>query len=346
LDWHLTVDVDPEEALRLVDDVQRTTLLTGLGGLVLAGVLALFVAQLLTGPITRLTGVAQQIASGNLQTQAIVESQDETGQLAQTFNSMTTQLRGLIGLLEDQVQARTAELALSMTVGQRAAAIRELTELLPTITEFIRHQFNLYYTQVYFVDSLGENLVLQSGTGTVGQELLSRQHSLPVGAGSIVGRVATGRKSIVVPDTENSEIHKANPLLPETRSELAIPLIVEDQVIGVLDMQADQINTFTETNMTVFEAMATQLAVAIDSAQQWAIAQDSQRRLEDVVRRLTRDAWGTKLAPHKGTLGFAYDLSTITPLPSTPQNGGVSVPVAIQNERIGHLSVTPPPNGP
>jgi GAF domain-containing protein/HAMP domain-containing protein len=331
---------------------------------------ALGLGQFLARPIVRLTGVAQRVTAGDLEVQAVVESRDETGQLAEVFNQMTGQLRSFIGSLEDQVRERTAELALSMEVGQRAAAIRSLDELLPTITEYIRAQFNLYYTQVYFVDDLGQNLVLRVGTGSVGVQLLARRHQLPIGLGSIVGRVVAEGKSIVVPDTQNSEIYKANPLLPETRAELAVPLKVEGRVIGVLDMQANKANTFTENNLTVFEAMATQLAISIDSAQQWALAQEAQRKSEEAVRQLTRQGWAEGLASRRKSLGFTYDLSTIAPLPNYRQisdvgleitdgqleienpkstRGGQSeienrlaVPVVVQNEPIGQLAVEVP----
>jgi GAF domain-containing protein len=294
-----------------------------------------------------------------LTVQAPVESQDETGQLATAFNSMTTQLRGLIGSLEEQVQERTAELALSMEVGQRAAAIRDIAELLPTITEFIREQFELYYVHVYFVDDLGQNLVIQSGTGAVGKELMARHHTLPVGPGSIVGHVAAEGQSIVVSDTGDSDIHKPNPLLPDTRSEVAIPLIVEQRVMGVLDMQASQANTFSTNNLTVFEAMATQLAISIDSARQWVLAQEAQQRSEEALRQLTRETWAETLAQRKQEVGFAYDLASITPLeptgqasealkrPEREQNGGVSsVPLSVQNEPIGYLAVKKPADRP
>ena len=339
----------PQEVFLAPAEAQtRTSLLVVI---LIAGAVAgsaVVVGQFLARPITRLTAVAQQVAGGNLAAQAPVESQDEVGQLAAAFNNMTTQLRDLIGSLEDQVRERTAELALSMEVGQQSVAIRDLAELLPTITEFIREQFNLYYTQVYFVDDLEKNLVLKAGTGTVGQELLTRRHSLPVGAGSIVGRVAAQGQSIVVSDTQNSDIHKANPLLPETRSELAIPLIVEDRVIGVLDMQADKANTFTENNKTVYEAMATQLAISINSAQQWTVAQEAQRKTEELVKQLTRQSWRERLASRRESLGFAYDLSAVAPLSNMnpePANGGtkLAVPVVVQNEPIGQLAVNVPP---
>jgi GAF domain-containing protein len=151
-----------------------------------------------------------------------------------------------------------------------------------------------------------------------------------------------------VSDTQNSDIHKANPLLPETRSELAIPLIVEDRVIGVLDMQADKANTFTENNKTVYEAMATQLAISINSAQQWTVAQEAQRKTEELVKQLTRQSWRERLASRRESLGFAYDLSAVAPLSNMnpePANGGtkLAVPVVVQNEPIGQLAVNVPP---
>ena len=315
--------------------------------LTLAGLTLLwFAARQIAQPVKKITQRAQEVAAGDFNKRVEIESQDEIGHLAVAFNSMTDQLQNLFGSLEEQVQARTAELTLSMEVGQRAAAIRSVDELLPTITEFIRARFDLYYTHVYFVDDVGENLIIRAGTGAVGEQLLARRHSLPVGPGSIVGRVAAEGRSIVVPDTAASDIHKPNPLLPETRSELAVPLLVEGRVLGVLDMQSNRANTFTEQNVTVFEAMATQLAIAIDSAQQWARNQEAQRRSEEAVRQLTREVWAERLAQRRGKLAFAYDLATITPLDQANESGathnGYTVPLVVQNQPIGQLAVAVP----
>lgn len=301
------------------------------------------------GPVQQLAEAAREVGLGNLDVEIDpTEMEGELKALAEAFNQMTAQLRRSIGSLEDQVRDRTAELALSMEVGQRAAAIRSLDELLPTITEYIRTQFNLYYTQVYFVDDFGQNLILKAGTGSVGQELIARRHQLPIGLGSIVGRVAAEGKPIVVADTQNSDIHKPNPLLPETRSELAIPLVVEGRVIGVLDMQADKASTFTENNVTVFEAMATQLAIAINSAQQWVLAQEAQHKAEEAVRQLTRQSWLERLASRREDLGFVYNLVEVGPVPAadpeTASDGKELVaPLVVQNEPIGQLTVKVPP---
>ncbi len=342
--WTVAFFQPQEIFLALLNEQTRSTLFAAIFVAFAVTAAAVVLGQVLTNPIIRLTNVAQEVTGGNLAVKAQVDSEDEIGQLSTAFNSMTRQLQNLIGSLEEQVQSRTFELALSMEVGQRAVAIRDLDNLLPTITEFIRERFNLYYVHIYFVDDLGQNLVIKYGTGTVGQALMERNHSLPIGLGSIVGQVAASSQPIVVSNTETSDIHQPNPLLPNTRSELAIPLIVEDKVIGVLDMQASQVNTFTSHNLTVFEAMATQLSISIDSAQQWELFQETQHKLEETLKQTTHEQWAERLGGRREALGYAYDLSAIKPLQSTDFYGGVSAPVIVQNQPIGKLAVSVPEN--
>lgn len=313
--------------------------------LVLGVGFAVIVTRSITEPLSHLVRTAHRATAGDLTAQAQVASSDEVGELAEAFNRMTTRVRELVDSLESQVQARTADLALSIEVGQRAAAVRELDDLLPMITDFIKEQFELYYAHIYFVDDLGHNLVIQYGTGYVGQALMARRHMLPIGPGSIVGQVAATKQSIVVPDTERSEIHKPNDLLPKTRSEVAVPLVVEGQVIGVLDMQSDQAHTFTVDNLAVFEAMGTQLALSINSARQWASAQGAQQKLQETLQQLTGKAWTESLRGRREKPAFTYDLNSVKPLSAKSSNGdAVSVPVKIQNQAIGQLAVSSPPN--
>jgi GAF domain-containing protein len=308
----------------------------------MAGAVAIFaviISQLLAGPISRLTTTAQRVTAGDLSARVVVESRDEMGQLAEAFNQMTGQLRGSIGSLEDQVQKRTAELSLSLEVGQRAATIRDLSELLPRMADFIQEKFGFYYVQIYLMNDLQQALVLQAGSGAAGQEMLARRHSLPVDHGSIVGQAGVLGQAIVVPDVRENGLFKVNPLLPETQSQLAIPLLVENRVIGVLDLQSATANTFSQETLTVYEAMATQLAIAIDGALQWTAAQAAQAQLEEVIGRLTREAWAGKLAPQQDRLRVAYDLTNLASGQGRGPNGGVAVPLLVQNSPIGNLAV-------
>ena len=361
-DWFLVFVQARSAFLAPVEEQTRNTIFFAVVITAVVVAAAIIVAQLLTRPIARLTVVAQQVATGDLRVQAPVETQDEIGQLAIAFNSMTNQLHHLLDSLESQVHERTAELALSMEVGRRAALIKELDQLLPTITEFIRESFDFYYVQVYLLDDLGQHLALRAGTGSVGQQLLETHHSVSIEEDLIVCWAATQGEAIVVSDTQEIEILPPNPLLPETQSELALPLIVEGRVIGVLDMQNNQVDTFTPNNLIVFEAMATQLAIAIDSAQQWVLAQEAQQKAGQAIRQLTHENWDAELTAlrSKQNLGFTYDLMAIMPLSDfgpDPTNGdgievqspaamtqsnGLTVPLIVQNQSIGRFAVTPP----
>ena len=366
--WVLLAEQTEEKATEAVGELSYWMWGMFIVTAVLVVGLGLVVAFRIANPISHLINVAQRIIGGDLEAKAQVESQDETGQLAQAFNTMTAQLRQSIGSLEEQVQERTAELAASVEIGQQATAIRNLDELLSTITEFIQNRFNIYYTQVFLVDDVNQNLVLYAGTDQAGQELVARNFSLPIDAHSAVGQAAIEGRPVIIRDTtlgsidtsqhipaewysvliKKAQAEKPASLLPKTASELTIPLIVQEQVIGVLDLQDDKLNTFTRDNLNVYEAMAVQLAIAIDSARQWALTQEAHKRAEEAIRQLTREAWAERLASRKDSAGFVYDLSRIASLlpdayslTAAPENG-CSAPLVVQDQTIGYLSVRTP----
>jgi len=126
--------------------------------------------------------------------------------------------------------------------------------------------------------------------------------------------------------------------LPGIRSQLAVPLLVENRVIGVLDMHSTAANAFSEESLTVFEAMATQLAISIDGAQQWASSVAAHKRSEQALKLLTQQAWSEQLAAQEKELGYAYNLSKIEPLIDSPE-GDISLPLVVQNQPIGELTV-------
>ena len=273
-------------------------------------------AQFLAGPILRLTQTAEQIRSGDLTARASVESDDEVGNLASSFNSMTYQLRQTLQGLEHRVTERTRELTLSAQVSRALSQERDLDNLLKTAVNMIQETFNLYYTQIYLTDPTGRVLLLRSGYGEVGEELIRRAHRLPVGAGSINGEAAFEKKPIIVSDTTSSATFKANPLLPNTRSEMAVPLLVGYQLVGVLDMQSEQTGAFSGESLPAFEALAGQLAVAVENAALFEQAQSARTELETQARRLTHEGWQGFLnaIERKERIGYSYDEESVYPL--------------------------------
>lgn len=347
LGWVLIVDQSEEDYLAPIRAQTGSTVTIALIIIALSAALAVLMAQLLSTPITRLTSVAEQIAAGNINTQAAVESNDEIGILANTFNSMTSQLHTTLSTLEQRVADRTRNLALAAEVGRSVSQVRALDVMLKDACELILKEFNLYYVQVYLTDPSGSNLRLEAGTGSVGDQLVGRGHSLPVNANSVNGRAATEKHSVVISDTSKSAAFRQNPLLPETKGEMAVPLIVAGKVVGVLDMQSSQPGALTVEVLPAFEALAGQLAVAIQNANLLAETQQARAQVEAQARRLVRQGWSEHLDAiyNPEQLGFVFDHNVVAPLAEAgesqlPENGkAISVPIAVTGESLGSLVV-------
>ncbi|HNS60222.1 MAG TPA: GAF domain-containing protein [Anaerolineales bacterium] len=315
--------------------------------LLVVGGISLMLGQFLATPLTQLTETAKEVSKGNLNVRAEVQTRDEIGTLASTFNIMTDQLKDLIGSLEQRVADRTRNLALAAEVGRSVSQVRALDVMLKDACELILKEFNLYYVQVYLTDPGASNLRLEAGTGSVGAQLVGRGHSLPLNTGSINGRAATEKNSVVIPDTSRSATFRQNPLLPETRGEMAVPLIVADKVVGVLDMQSSQPGVLTEEILPAFEALAGQLAVAVQNANLLAETEEARAEVEKQARRLVRQGWNEHLdAIHKPEqLGFVFDHNNVAPLSTADEsqlseNGkAVSAPIAVTGESLGSLVV-------
>ena len=312
-------------------------------GLVVIG--SLFFTNRLINPIEQLTEGAAKIGLGEWDA-ALPESElKEIGGLSLTLRTMASQLRSTLGSLEQRVADRTRNLELAAEVGRAVSQVRALDVMLRDACDLILKEFNLYYVQVYLVDPSASNLKLEAGTGSVGVELLGRGHNLPFDTNSINGRAAVEKQSVVIPDTSKSPTFRQNPLLPETRGEMAVPLVVADKVVGVLDKQSNQPGLLTEEVLPAFEALAGQMAVAVQNANLLAEAEQARAQVEAQARRLVREGWSEHLdAIHKPEqLGYVFAQNTVSPLADEtqlPENGrAVSAPIAVTGEPLGSLVV-------
>lgn len=342
--WSVNVLV-PREII-LADAARQMWNMIGIGGglFVLSLVALFYAARQIAQPIRKITEVAQQVTAGNFDVTANVKSTDETGTLATAFNQMTSQLRDFISTLESRVAERTRNLELAAEVGRAVSQVRSLEVMLKEAAELIRAQFDLYYVQVYLVNPAQTHLTLQAGTGEVGAALLERKHQLPIDTGSINGRAAIEKKPQVISDTAASAVFKPNPLLPSTRSEMAVPLMVGGRVVGVLDMQGDQAGSLNQDVLPAFEALAGQVAIAIQNASLLAEAEQARAEVEAQARRLVRAGWQDYLdALHKPEqTGFIYEQGQVLPLEdetASPQPDALAVPISFTGEQLGSLVV-------
>ena len=322
----------------------RTLIALGIAALFAAFVISQFITASIANPLTQLSDAAQKIGDGQLDTSLpSITSKDQVGTLAAAFSKMTAQLRNLIGSLEDRVAERTRNLELAAEVGRTVSQLRALDVMLKDAVELIRKQFDLYYVQVYLTDPSQTNLILKSGTGSVGEQLLSRRHHLPLNTGSINGHAAVEKRSMVISDTTTSATFKPNPLLPDTRSEMAVPLLIGDKVVGVLDMQSEHAGSLSQDGLPAFEAMAGQLAIAIQNANFLAETEQARAEVEKQASRLSRSNWRDYLdAIHKPEqIVYLFDQNKVVPLTKTQETPeeALTIPIVVTGESLGALVV-------
>jgi GAF domain-containing protein len=197
------------------------------------------------------------------------------------------ELRDLQGQLEHRVALRTEQLRASTDVGRAAVSILDTNQLLREIVNLITDRFGFYYTAVFLTDSTGRWAVLREATGEAGTILKERKHRLEIGGQSMVGTAMKTRKARIALDVGAEAVRFANPLLPDTRSEIALPLAVGSLVIGALDVQSTQMAAFDEASAAVLQSMADQIAIALSNTLQFQQAQTTLQRTRQLYEAST-----------------------------------------------------------
>lgn len=233
--------------------------------------------------ISSLTETAVAISNGDLSRVAQVESRDEIGTLSASFNAMTSQLRDLIGSLEQRVAERTRALSSVAEVSTAASTILETDKLLQKVVDLSKERFGFYHAHIYLLNESGDTLVLASGAGEPGRQMVAKGHAIPLDREqSLVARAAREKKGVTVNDVTQAPDFLPNPLLPNTRSELAVPMMVGEQVIGVFDVQSETVGRFTDSDIAVQTTLASQVASAVQNARSFTLV-EQQRRQNDLI---------------------------------------------------------------
>jgi PAS domain S-box-containing protein len=203
---------------------------------------------------------------------------------------------GILSIAEDITERRRADIEREQFASQlrtaaetasRLSTILDPEDLVRETVDLVRERFDLYHVHLYLLDGTTGELVVRAGSGSVGRELEARGHRIPLGAGqSLVARAGASGQVVSVADVQSEPGFLPNAMLPETRSEVAVPLVTDHGLIGVLDVQDDQPGRFTAYDIDTFVTLAGQIAVAIEKARLFHDQQRTQEELRDARQRL------------------------------------------------------------
>ncbi|NDJ60672.1 MAG: GAF domain-containing protein, partial [Chloroflexi bacterium] len=188
---------------------------------------------------------------------------------------------------ERQSQKLAVQLATVSEVGIATSTILDVEELLQTVVDKTRQDFDVYHAHVYLLDQGGRLLRLAAGSGRAGRSMKARGHSIPMDRElSLVARAARTRQGVMANNVMQVGDYLPNPMLPETRSELAVPLLIGDELLGVLDVQSRDFDRFRDEDLQIQSTLAAQIAVAIQNARSFAIMERQAQYERETAERL------------------------------------------------------------
>jgi GAF domain-containing protein/DNA-binding response OmpR family regulator len=278
-------------------------------------------------------------------TSTIIPGETITPDVAELLNAFHTLSERVITLqreLEAQRGRYTRSIDVAARVSRETASLYNIDELLNRAIRQICEEYGFYHAQVFLIDDVGENAVLVYSYGERGRQLLESGHRLGVGSASVIGRVTQSGRPVIVNDTQApGSGHKFNPLLPDTRAELAVPLQYADRTIGALDIQSVTPNVFPPEDVRVFQMIADQIAVAIQNVRLLMQSEERFAQIDTLNRQLMQKTMETETADLQGK-GYSYDLMKITPAAPTPPPDAHSEPIRIRGEVIGSIEAAAP----
>ncbi len=289
----------------------------------------------------------------------LAASRSAAAELALSNRELTelrTTLQQQVEERTSELQQRAAQLEAVASVARTVASVQDIDSLLPAITKLVSQHFGFYHVGIFLLDQQRQNVVLRAANSQGGLRMLSRQHSLALDSQSIVGYSALRGDPRIALDVGTDSFYFNNPDLPDTRSEMAIPLRVVGEVIGVLDVQSTETNAFAEEDIRALSILADQIAIAIENARLFGETKKALSESKALFEQYTQQEW-TSFARQAKTLGFLFDGKHIVPLDNYSKrelvkavaqtgaiaqekaSGTVAIPIKLRGQMIGVLDV-------
>ncbi|MBI5823081.1 MAG: GAF domain-containing protein [Chloroflexi bacterium] len=330
--WSLGLAFPQAELFQKASQLQNTLVIYAIFVVIIFSAILYLFTLSITEPLHRLTLYTSRFSpeqlllnKGQAADPIHIRTRDELEDLTTAFNQMTTNLHQAFETLEERVNERTDALNKRATqlrtvadVGKIVVSFRELSELLQRTTYLIHENFGYYHAGIFLLDEHKEYAVFTATNSPGGQRMLERKHQLKIGETSIVGYTIENTKARIALDVGQDAVFFDNPDLPDTRSEIALPLVVGGQILGALDVQSTESQAFREEDISTLQILADQIAVAIQNAKLFEEVEKTLDAARIVYGEVSREAW-SKILHNQPRIGY------IATQPATIETHGEAV---------------------
>jgi GAF domain-containing protein len=283
--------------------------------------------------------------------------------LTEQLSSSNKELDELRIDLEQRVQVRTSELSRRAsqleavsTIARTVASVQDLDVLLPNIAKLIGQQFGFYHVGIFLLDEARGRAVLRAANSEGGARMIKQNYSLPLDPRSMVGYSISHREPRVTLDVERDPLYIQNPVLPEIRSEMVLPLRIASRVIGALDVQSTDVNAFSQEDIHLLATLTDQVAIAIENANLLSEARKALSESRAMFDKYAQQEWSNFARQAKQT-GFIFDGKQIVPFDSHPKHdtikkviqtgsltlekssSSIAIPLRLRGQTIGVLDI-------
>lgn len=326
--WSLALAFPQSELLQKATQIQNTLIIYASLAAIIFGIIIYLFTLTITLPLRRLTLHANnlstkelQLVKGKLIEPIQMRTRDDIEDLAEAFNQMAFNVARSFEILEEKVTDRTLDLERSALefatiaeVARDITIIRDVDTLLNVSVNLIRERFNYYHVGIFLVDDRGEYAVLRAASSIAAQQMLDQNYKLKVGQEGLVGSATRMGQAQIALDVGTNAVHFQNPFLPETRSEITLPLRSHSITIGALDIQATVESAFDERDIKILQLLADQLAAAIENAELAEQVTDTLAQLNNTYRSQAQQTWQSTIKQREHPT-YEYDGLQVRAIP-------------------------------
>jgi GAF domain-containing protein len=265
------------------------------------------------------------------------ELESLSNELEQRVKTRTEELE----MANQQAERRTEQLTAIAELARSLTDIQDLDTLLPAITSFVSQRLNYYHVGIFLNDESETYSVLRAANSDGGQKMITRGHRLRIGAEGIVGYVVNTGQPRIALDVGADATYFDNPELPDTHSEMALPLRLGPEIIGALDIQSTETNAFSTEDMAIFSTLADQIAIAVQNARLLKQAKSALKDVEEAYAQQTGRAW-QDFSKTQSVAGYYFDGLEPKPLTNGTKlkdkfDAKLTLPMRLRGKTIGRL---------